>query len=122
MLIPGAEEFVSEAETVVKVTECWDEYLADNDGAPSSDLVFTSLLANTENLTFSGQHDTQTGWHFPAGPGLADEVQCPLWQFPAVSYYPPAELTMPFEGESLISPFTFITCSFLFLSTVVILL
>ncbi|XP_042244634.1 protein angel homolog 1 isoform X1 [Thunnus maccoyii] len=95
--IPGAEEFVPEAETVVKVTECWDEYLADNDGAPSSDLVFTSLLANTENLTFSGQHDTQTGWHFPAGPGLADEVQCPLWQFPAVSYYPPAELTMPFE-------------------------
>lgn len=108
--IPKAEELVTEAETAAEVTECWDEYLVQNvdemHSGESSEL-FASLFANTQNLTFSGQHDTQTGWHFPAGPGLADEVTCPLWQFPAVSYYPPAEPTVPFEGESPISHFCF---------------
>ncbi|CAK6957098.1 protein angel homolog 1 [Scomber scombrus] len=95
--IPRAEDLVTDTESAAESAECWDEYLALNDGARNSDLVFASLLANTQNIAYSGQHDTETGWHFPAGPGLADEVQCPLWQFPAVSYYPPAELTVPFE-------------------------
>ncbi|XP_071354476.1 protein angel homolog 1 isoform X2 [Trachinotus anak] len=103
MQIPSMEESVTPPETVSKITECWDEYLAPtadewHGGASSSKLVFTSLLSNTQtHLKFSGQHDTQTGWHFPAGPGLAEEVQCPLWEFPTVSYYPPIEPTVPFE-------------------------
>ncbi len=101
MKMPSLEEPVTPAE----VTECWDEYVAPtaddmHDGESSSKLIFASLLSNTQaHLKLSGQHDSQTGWHFPAGPGLAEEVQCPLWQFPAVSYYPPIEPTVPFEGE-----------------------
>ncbi|GAA6213682.1 protein angel homolog 1 [Lates japonicus] len=101
--IPSVEEPVPSFETVDKVTECWDEYVAPvademHGGASSSELVFTSLLSNTQtHLNFNEQHDTQTGWHFPAGPGLSEEVQCPLWQFPAVSYYPTIEPTVPFE-------------------------
>lgn len=115
--IPRAEDLVTDTETAAESAECWDEYLAQNDGASNSELVFASLLANTQNIAYSRQHDTETGWHFPAGPGLADEVQCPLWQFPAVSYYPPAELTVPFEGENLISPFTLITFPLLIFKT-----
>ncbi|XP_056250252.1 protein angel homolog 1 isoform X2 [Seriola aureovittata] len=101
--IPSVEESVTPSVTVDKITECWDEYLAPSaherhGGENSSKLVFTSLLSNNQtHLKFTGQHDTQTGWHFAAGPGLAEEVQCPLWQFPTVSYYPPTEPTVPFE-------------------------
>ncbi|KAM7375749.1 hypothetical protein PAMP_005525 [Pampus punctatissimus] len=90
----SAEELVTEAET-----ECWDEYLGQNvdviHGGASSSELFASLLANTQNLSFSEQLNTQTDWHFPAGPGFTDES--PLWQVPAVSYYPPAEPTVTFE-------------------------
>ncbi|KAI3367788.1 hypothetical protein L3Q82_026625, partial [Scortum barcoo] len=85
------------------INECWDEYVAPtanymHDGESSSKLIFASLLSDTQtNLQLSEQQYAQTGWHFPAGPGLAEEVQCPLWQFPAGSYYPPTELTVPFE-------------------------
>lgn len=92
------EDLVTDTETAA---ECWDEYLFLNNGAHNSELLSAPLLANTPNIDCSEQEDTKTGWHFPAGPGLADEVQCPLWQFPAVSYYPPAEQAMPFEGETL---------------------
>ncbi|XP_023272959.1 protein angel homolog 1 [Seriola lalandi dorsalis] len=101
--IPSVEESVTPSVTVDEITECWDEYLAPSaherhGGENSSKLVFTSLLSNNQtHLKFTGQHDTQTGWHFAAGPGLAEEVQCPLWQFPTVSYYPPTEPTVPFE-------------------------
>ncbi|XP_042356989.1 protein angel homolog 1 [Plectropomus leopardus] len=89
------EESISPSE----VTECWDEYMASAvDDMHGSELVFSSLLTNIQSqLKLSGQHDAQTGWHFPAGPGLAEEVQCPLWQFPSVSYYPEVEPTVPFE-------------------------
>ncbi|XP_037603061.1 protein angel homolog 1 [Sebastes umbrosus] len=100
--MPSVEE--TPAKTPAVVTECWDEYdvalTADemHGGESSSKLVFSCLLPNTQtHLNLGGQHDTQTGWHFPAGPGLAEEVQCPLWQFPAQSYYPPVEPTVPFE-------------------------
>ncbi|XP_040915892.1 protein angel homolog 1 [Toxotes jaculatrix] len=94
---------VGESVTPSEVTECWDEYTAPTAdamfvGTSSSNLVFPSLLPDTQtHLNVSGQHDTQTGWHFPAGPGLAEEVQCPLMQFPTMSYYPPVEHTEPFE-------------------------
>ncbi|XP_033497775.1 protein angel homolog 1 [Epinephelus lanceolatus] len=92
-----------ESVTPAQETECWDEYVAPaadelQSGESSSELVFSSLLSNTQShLNLSGQHDTQTGWHFPAGPGLAEEMQCPLWQFPSVSYYPAVEPMVPFE-------------------------
>ncbi|XP_045919432.1 protein angel homolog 1 isoform X1 [Micropterus dolomieu] len=101
--IPCMEESMAPAKTTAEVTECWDEYVAPtageiHGGESSSELIFASVLSNTQiHLKLSEQDDTQTGWHFPAGPGLAEEVQCPLWQFPAVSYYPPIEPTVPFE-------------------------
>ncbi|XP_044023821.1 protein angel homolog 1 isoform X2 [Siniperca chuatsi] len=101
--IPSMEESMTLAKTTAEVTECWDEYVAPTAGEMhggdcSSKLIFASFLSNTHtHLKLSRQHDTQTGWHFPAGPGLADEVLCPLWQFPEVSYYPPLEPTVPFE-------------------------
>ncbi|TDG98766.1 hypothetical protein EPR50_G00203720 [Perca flavescens] len=93
------EESMAPAKTTAEVTECWDEYLAPTaDGAESSSLLLlSSLLSNTQTFLLSGQHDTPTSWHFPAGPGLAEEVQCPLWQFPSLSYYPPIEPIVPFE-------------------------
>ncbi|KAM7402929.1 hypothetical protein PAMA_003720 [Pampus argenteus] len=92
----SAEELVTEAETAAEETECWDEYLGQNadvmcGGAGSSEL-FASLLDDTRNLSFNGQLNTQTDWHFPA-----ETDESPLWQVPAVSYYPPAEPTVPFE-------------------------
>lgn len=106
--IPRLEESVTPAEATAEVTECWDEYVgptADerHGGESSSKLIFSSLLTQT-NLNLSGHHDTKAGWHFPAGPGLAEEVQCPLWQFPALSYYPPVEPSVPFEGENHFFP------------------
>ena len=89
-----------------EVTECWDEYLASvaEGGESSLELIFSSRLSNTQpQLKVSGQHETQAGWHFPAGHGLAEELQCPLWQFPTASYYPPIDSTVGFEGENLIS-------------------
>lgn len=102
---PRVEESTTPAKTTAEVTECWDEYVAatadEMHGGESSKLIFASLLSNTQtHLKLSGQHDTQSDWHFPAGPGLRKEVQCPLWPFPAMSYYPPIEPTVPFEGEN----------------------
>uniref|UniRef100_A0A3Q1H4Z8 Endonuclease/exonuclease/phosphatase domain-containing protein n=2 Tax=Anabas testudineus TaxID=64144 RepID=A0A3Q1H4Z8_ANATE len=87
------------SETPTLITECWDEYAAPTpdgmqDWASTSEMVFSSLFSDAQ---ISGQHSAQDGWHFPVGPGLAEEVHCPLWQFPAVSYYPPLEQTLPFE-------------------------
>ncbi|KAG8013656.1 Protein angel-like protein 1 [Nibea albiflora] len=101
--IPSMQESVVNPAhtTTAEVTECWDEYVA-----PAADVMhggesstrFASLLSDTQiHLKLSGEHDAQTGWHFPAGPGLTEEVQCPLWQFPAASYYPPTEPLVPLE-------------------------
>lgn len=101
---PRVEESTTPTKTTAEVTECWDEYVAatadEMHGGESSKLIFASLLSNTQtHLTLSRQHDTQSDWHFPTGPGLREEVQCPLWPFPEMSYYPPIEPTVPFEGE-----------------------
>lgn len=85
----------------VDETECWDEYIVaiadEMHGGESPKLRFTS---NTQNqLKLNRQHDTQPYWHFPAGPGLREEVKSPLWSFPELSYYPLMEPTVPFEGE-----------------------
>ncbi|XP_041667843.1 protein angel homolog 1 isoform X2 [Cheilinus undulatus] len=80
---------MKESKTPAGVAECWDEY-----SLPAEDEVLTNAQTHLE---INKQHDSQTGWHFPAGPGLAEEAWCPLWQFPAVSYYPPLEPTGLFE-------------------------
>lgn len=88
--MPSLTESVSPAE----VTECWDKYgMLPEDSGESSKLLFGS------HSKLSREHDAQPGWHFPAGPGLTQEVHCPLWLFPKMSYYPPAEAPAPFEGE-----------------------
>ncbi|XP_028251795.1 protein angel homolog 1 [Parambassis ranga] len=79
--------------------ECWDEYVLPNTDLPqgeasNSQLAFVPLLSNTETTR---QHNAQSSLHFPVGRGLVEEVQCPLWHFPAMSYYPPEEATVPFE-------------------------
>lgn len=87
-----------------KAMECWDEYIAPT-GDTSKDSVENTLsmcfvppvCTSQSELSFSGQQFAQQGYHFAVGPGLANEVQCPLWQFPAVSYYPTMEPTVPFE-------------------------
>nr|XP_040055798.1 protein angel homolog 1 isoform X2 [Gasterosteus aculeatus aculeatus] len=101
--MPCADALMAPAKTAAEVTECWDEYVtltADEMvvGESGSELAFPCLFSNTQSpLNLSGKHSTQTGWHFPAGPGLAEEVHCPLWQFPVSSYYPPVEAPGPFE-------------------------
>ncbi|XP_058470530.1 uncharacterized protein angel1 isoform X2 [Solea solea] len=91
----------SETPAVSEVTECWDEYYinpaADEeyDGANSSKLVFCEH--SQTHLTTSKPCNTQNSLHFPAGLGLAGEIECPLWQFPAGSYYPPLESPESFE-------------------------
>lgn len=92
------------AKPTVEKTVCWDEYMPPvADEMPEgerSDQIFASLLSDVQtHLMLSSQHDTQMTWHFPAGPGLSEEVQCPLWPLPAMSYYPVSEPTVPFEGE-----------------------
>lgn len=96
------EEGTTTTKMAAEVTECWDEYIAPADyrsGENSSEVLFTPLLCDTQTSVTaqSEQHNTQIGYHFPVGLGLAEEVQCPLWQFPAGSYYPPLEQTAPFE-------------------------
>jgi len=107
----GDTESMTPAKTASEVTERWDEYVSPTaneipGGESHFKQSFSCLPSNTPScLQLSGQQETQASWHFPAGPGLAEEVRCPLWQFPAVSYYPPMEPAAPFEGETPISPF-----------------
>lgn len=90
------------AESTAEVTECWDEYNAfscdtsKDSGENRSGLYFVPPVCSSE-LSQSEQQLTQPGYHFAVGPGLVNEVQCPLWQFPALSYYPTMAQTIPFE-------------------------
>ncbi|XP_007549329.2 protein angel homolog 1 isoform X1 [Poecilia formosa] len=105
----------SDADTSKSPDECWDDYIVTT-GNP--------LLSNSQTfLKIDEQHDAQTGWHFPVGPGLAQEVFCPQWSFPAASYYTTVEPTVPFEvmwrvwedvdadSESVLTPITIKTAS-----------
>ncbi|XP_077395860.1 protein angel homolog 2 isoform X2 [Festucalex cinctus] len=84
-------------------TECWDEYPhLMLPGVTNSNPKQTSLVPNAEI-----HRDTQIGWHFPAGPGGTEEIFCPLWQFPTMSYYPPRENNATFdEHPDPLVPFT----------------
>ncbi|TNN52303.1 Protein angel 1 [Liparis tanakae] len=96
-------ESMTPAEAASEVTECWDEYVSPTaNDVPGVESRFKQLYSCLPSdapscLKLGVQPETQASWHFPAGPGLAEEVRCPLWDFPAVSYYPPMEPTVPFE-------------------------
>lgn len=105
---PSVAQSMTPAKTAAEVTECWDEYVAvtadEMHGRESSKLSFSPLWSNSRTqLKLSRDHDRQTSWHFPAGSGLTEEVQCPLWPLPAMSYYPQVEPLVPFEGEDPVS-------------------
>ncbi|XP_019742716.1 protein angel homolog 1 isoform X2 [Hippocampus comes] len=89
----SSEDSGNAAVGIEQQTEYWDEY-ADVmlTGGTNSTPMQTSLLSCPEN-----QCKTPSGWHFPAGPGGREEIFCPRWQFPTLSYYPSLEQTTPFE-------------------------
>lgn len=86
--------------------ECWDEYPVptpeENYGEINGSTVgFAPLLSDPHMPLNRGERcESPTGWHFPTGPGLAEEEHSPLWHFPAMSYYPSLEPTASFEGEA----------------------
>ncbi|XP_061600309.1 protein angel homolog 1 [Cololabis saira] len=86
-------------ETTSTVTECWDEYMIPtgnpfSDVVGNSELVFSPLLSGAQTpIKLCPQQHEETTWHFPAGPGLAEEESCQLWSGPVASYYPPMEQT-----------------------------
>lgn len=80
-------------------TVCWDEQIVVPDAEE------TPVAERSEQVLISPQFDTQgqrndvqVNWHFSAGPGLIEEVRCPLWHLPPMSYYPVLEPRGPFEG------------------------
>ncbi|XP_068195808.1 protein angel homolog 1 isoform X2 [Antennarius striatus] len=89
---PTVEESVMSAGATSEVIEFWDEY-DQMHGGSSAKMTTASHVSNKEG------HDAQTSWHFPAGAGLANEVQYPLWQFPTMSYYPQINPTAHMEVE-----------------------
>ena len=81
---------------MLAMEEHWDEYI-DTDALDSG----TCGPGTDLRCGDSPSQPHQAGWHFPVGPGLGEVVYCPAWEFPAMSYYPTVQETMPFEGENL---------------------
>lgn len=78
-------------------TVCWDEQIV----VPDAEETAVGERSEFTSSRFGAQgqrNDTQVNWHFPAGPGLIEEVRCPLWPLPPMSYYPVLEPRRPFEG------------------------
>ncbi|XP_061699727.1 protein angel homolog 1 isoform X2 [Syngnathoides biaculeatus] len=73
--------------------ECWDEYTdVIQSSQTNSNWKQRSLLSNGKN-----HFDAQRGQHFPLGPGLVDEIRCPLWHIPPGSYHASVQWTRPCE-------------------------
>ncbi|XP_077414325.1 protein angel homolog 1 isoform X2 [Vanacampus margaritifer] len=89
-----SEEVPGNAAACIKQeTECWDEYAhVMLPGVTNSNPKQTLPVPSAES-----HRDTQIGWHYPAGPGGTEEIFCPLWQFPTMSYYPPQEKNATFD-------------------------
>uniref|UniRef100_A0A8C7YCQ9 Endonuclease/exonuclease/phosphatase domain-containing protein n=1 Tax=Oryzias sinensis TaxID=183150 RepID=A0A8C7YCQ9_9TELE len=84
------------AETVSEISECWDEYTLLSgeetyNPASARQLTLSSLPSGTQAHLQHVEHEEQTCWHFPHGPGLTQEIQSKPWEFPALSYYLPVE-------------------------------
>ncbi|XP_062325923.1 protein angel homolog 1 isoform X2 [Osmerus eperlanus] len=77
---------------VFTMEEHWDEYI-------DTDALYSGTCGPGTDLRPRDRPSQphQAGWHFPIGPGLGEVVYCPAWQFPAMSYYPTVQETMPFE-------------------------
>nr|XP_061798250.1 protein angel homolog 1-like [Nerophis lumbriciformis] len=86
------EDSGNAAEGITQETEFWDDYNVMLNGVASSNRKQTSPLSVAQT-----GRDTECGWHFPAGPGLVDEIHCPHWRFPAMSYYPSEEQMRPLD-------------------------
>lgn len=99
------DEPAAAAKKAATDTEWWDEYIipADErlDGESGPVLDLASLLSATQTHAEDNLESLQPGWHFPVGPSPADVTYCPPWQFPAMSYYPPSQQAVPFEGGNL---------------------
>ncbi|XP_077477429.1 protein angel homolog 1 isoform X2 [Stigmatopora argus] len=86
----GLEE--SANQSITQETEHRDEPDVILKGVTNSNQKQTSLLSVAQT-----HRDTKCGWHFPAGPGLVDEIHCPHWHFPTISYYPSVDQMRPFD-------------------------
>lgn len=80
-------------------TVCWDEQMVVPDAEKTpvgerSESMFISPRFDTQDR----QNNVQLNWHFSAGPGLIEEVRCPLSPLPPMSYYPVLEPEGPIEG------------------------
>lgn len=78
---------------------CWDEQIVvcgakQTSSGERSEPTFIYKRFDTQGQ----QNNVQVNWHFCTGPGLTEEVRCPLWQLPPMSYYPVLEPTGPFQG------------------------
>lgn len=80
-------------------TVCWDEQIVEPvaEEMPEGEMSEPMFIYPRFGIQ-AQQNDTQVNWHFPAGPGLIEEVRCPRWTFPLMSYYPVLESRAPFEG------------------------
>lgn len=89
----GVEETLDGAEH--DKTVCWDEQIA----VPDAKETPLGEMSSYPPFKSQGQrNDVQVNWHFPTGPGLMDEVPCPLWPPPLMSYYPVLETRGPIKG------------------------
>lgn len=71
-------------------TVCWDEQVVVPDAEE------TAVGERSEPT--DQWNNNQVNWHFSAGPGLMEEVSCPLWPLPPMSYYPVLDPRGPLEG------------------------
>ncbi|XP_072313927.1 protein angel homolog 1 [Eucyclogobius newberryi] len=78
-------------------SECWDEYITAIDATGENCSKMCLVPPDCSTQTFPGQQLSEPCYHFAVGPGLANQVRCPLWQYPMASYYPTMEHTLPFE-------------------------
>ncbi|XP_029901148.1 protein angel homolog 1 isoform X2 [Myripristis murdjan] len=95
------DEPAAAAKKAAADTEWWDEYIIPADETLAGESVpvldLASLLSATQTHAEDNLESLQPGWHFPVGPSPADVTYCPLWQFPALSYYPPLQQAVPLE-------------------------
>lgn len=80
-------------------TVCWDEQIVEPvaEEMPAGEMSEPRFIYPRFDI-LAQQNDTRVKWHFPAGPGLIEEVRCPLWTLPPMSYYPVLEPRAPFKG------------------------
>lgn len=80
--------------------ECWGKYdFLIPDITETSKLLCEFASANTQMHPKLSGECAEPYLHVPAGPGLAQAMQCPLLQFNAIYCYLPKQLLSTFEGD-----------------------